>query len=104
MNTRKILLVGLLLLSTGSGYAMRSSVTINFDRYPTPAPVVPYYPVTYVPTYYAPTYVWPTWGYYDDYYWWNDYNENSAKAFVKTCAVMGVLAVAFAIIGAITSR
>lgn len=112
MNLKKYIFTILVIASTGNACAMHSSVTVNVDRYPyQPVPITPYPPVTYAPTYYPPTYhptynysYPPTWGYYDDYYWWDNYYDTPASTFVKTCAIMGVLALAFSIIGAIASH
>lgn len=100
MNFKNYILAILLICTTGNAPAM-PSVTIRFN------PHTPYYPITYTPTYY-PNYsyaYWPTYT-YSDYYWFDDYDyyESPAKTFIKTCAIMGVLALALSLIGAIASH
>ncbi len=113
MQLKKIVFSALLVLVSGTASAMRPAVTINVDRgYYQPVSVIPVSPYYQAP---ATTYVlpystsydysyWPTSGYYYDYGYWDYYYPNTpAEAFVKACAVTGVLAVAFALIGAIMS-
>lgn len=107
MKIKNYITAGLLFFVAGNACAMRPGVTINVDRYnarPTyyyQSPVVTttygYYP-TYDYYTYWPT---PTYGtYYDDVYW-DYYYDTPASAFVKACAVTGILALALALIGAV---
>jgi hypothetical protein len=105
MNVKHLVFVAVLFFCSTGVSAMRTTVTVHTDRYPSRW-VAPVYVPTYYPVYSYPTYsyaYWPATYTYDDFYY--DYNFDSpVSALGKAFAIMGVAGLAVVLIDAIISR